>query len=510
VCVSVCRPAPLLGCRLIRVRVESLYICTSYPINTAVHCPTWYQRARVSSSSPTAATSSLLRSSCRPGRLIQTSRGDPSPQQPPPAPLSISSRRLLPPLRPPMLPSPHDAPRLRPGGARASLLGGRPHLRHRAPTPARASAPRPLAAAVGASACSSARPTPPQSPPPASGGRDLGFPRLPRSQHRHGRLPLPWRCQGADPPCRRHADERARPVPPACRPPLAATPRHCRRECLQLGASGLAPASVAGLWWARPWLPPPSPFAAWARSSAPSPAPPRAQTCPSAAARMHAPVLCPQRAALPWRSLLATVGHAWRPLLGVRAPSAAPFTVSAPPRAGLLLARAVQPPQCCHRRHPRPCSPSSSRWPPLNCPRRHPAAQIHRASFIAVVNTPCQVRRRPLPDWTRRATHPFIAFVGSIAAAAFPAESTLLRPSRLDPPTLWLDRVFPSGSVAVVAFPVGSDIPHLFYRGRGHHDRLRRVHCRRPPWRGSLMLERSKKQEGRPAGVLLLCRPADR
>jgi hypothetical protein len=38
-------------------------------------------------------------------------------------------------------------------------------------------------------------------------------------------------------------------------------------------------------------------------------------------------------------------------LPGVRAPSATPFPTSAPPRAGLLLlARAVQPPQCCHRR----------------------------------------------------------------------------------------------------------------------------------------------------------------
>jgi hypothetical protein len=36
------------------------------------------------------------------------------------------------------------------------------------------------------------------------------------------------------------------------------------------------------------------------------------------------------------------------------------------------------------------------------------------------------------------------------------------------------------------------------------------VRCRRPPWRGSLTPGRSKKQEGRPAGALLLCRPADR
>jgi hypothetical protein len=37
VCVSVCGPAPLMGYRPIRVRVESLYICTPSPINTTVH-----------------------------------------------------------------------------------------------------------------------------------------------------------------------------------------------------------------------------------------------------------------------------------------------------------------------------------------------------------------------------------------------------------------------------------------------------------------------------------------
>jgi hypothetical protein len=123
---------------------------------------------------------------------------------------------------------------------------------------------------------------------------------------------------------------------------------------------------------------------------------------------------------------------------------------------------------------------------------------------------PCQVRRRPLPGWNRPVALPFLAFVGSVAAAAFSAGSTLLRPSRLDQPSLWLDRVSPSGSVAAVAFPAGSDIPLLFCRGRGHLDQRSRVRCCRPPWRGSLTSGRSKKQEGRPAGALLLCRPADR
>ena len=72
----------------------------------------------------------------------------------------------------------------------------------------------------------------------------------------------------------------------------------------------------------------------------------------------------------------------------------------------------------------------------------------------------------------------------------------MLRPSRLDPPSLWLDRVSPSGSVTAVAFPAGSDIPLPFCRGRGHLDQRSRVRCCRPPWRGSSTFGRSKKQGG--------------
>jgi hypothetical protein len=63
--------------------------------------------------------------------------------------------------------------------------------------------------------------------------------------------------------------------------------------------------------------------------------------------------------------------------------------------------------------------------------------------------------------------------------------------SRLDPSLSWPSRPYPP-------------LPLLFCRGRGHHDRRRSVRCRRPPWQGSSTSERSKKQEGRPAGALLL------
>jgi hypothetical protein len=67
---------------------------------------------------------------------------------------------------------------------------------------------------------------------------------------------------------------------------------------------------------------------------------------------------------------------------------------------------------------------------------------------------PCPVGPAPPPT-------PFIAFEGSIDAAAFLAGSTLLRPSWLDPSSLWPDRVFPAGSVAVVAFQ--DDLSFPFY-----------------------------------------------
>jgi hypothetical protein len=49
-----------------------------------------------------------------------------------------------------------------------------------------------------------------------------------------------------------------------------------------------------------------------------------------------------------------------------------------------------------------------------------------------------------------------------------------------------------AGSVAVVAFPVGSAVTPLLYHECSHHDRRRRVRCHRPPWRGSSTSGRSK------------------
>lgn len=174
--------------------------------------------------------------------------------------------------------------------------------------------------------------------------------------------------------------------------------------------------------------------------------------------------MCPQLSALP----------------GVRAPTCRP----SPPRAccaattmlsspGLVQPRPLSFSRRLCRQHP---LPSPAQAPArLDPPRRPP---LHRLRWIRCC--------RGLP--------------GRIHLAAdFSARSAVpLAGSRL-----------PSRSVAVVAFPAGSDVPLLLCRGHGHHDRRRRVRCRRPPWQGSLMSLRSKKQECRPVGALLSCRPAD-
>jgi hypothetical protein len=99
---------------------------------------------------------------------------------------------------------------------------------------------------------------------------------------------------------------------------------------------------------------------------------------------------------------------------------------------------------------------------------------------------PCQVRHRPLPGWTRPVALPFIAaIVGFIVVAV---GSMLLWPSRLDPLSLWPDRRLNGWIRHYVAFPTGS----VFYRGRGHPDRRRRMRYRRSPWRGSSTIGREE------------------
>jgi hypothetical protein len=137
------------------------------------------------------------------------------------------------------------------------------------------------------------------------------------------------------------------------------------------------------------------------------------------------------------------------------APRATPFlpAVRAPTRSAPRPSCAhhrLLPLRCVLRRHSRMCRLSSRG---LLLTARAAAQQrltLQASPVAGAANTPCQVRRRPLPGWTRPAAHPFIAFAGSVAAAAFPAGPTLLRPSLLDLSSLWLDRAFPSGSVAAV------------------------------------------------------------
>jgi hypothetical protein len=116
---------------------------------------------------------------------------------------------------------------------------------------------------------------------------------------------------------------------------------------------------------------------------------------------------------------------------------------------------------------PRRTRPQRSALPDVCAPTRRSSPRACCAA-TAVLPSPSLVQPHPLSfSHSRCRQHPFIAFVGSVAVAAFPAGSTLLRPFRLDPPSLWLDRVFPARSVAVVAFPTGSVVsPSILSRAR--------------------------------------------
>jgi hypothetical protein len=132
--------------------------------------------------------------------------------------------------------------------------------------------------------------------------------------------------------------------------------------------------------------------------------------------------------------------------------------------------------------------------------RRHrPLVWLNLAQASARLEPP----RRPFPF--------YVAFVGFVTAAALPGGFTVAvtflarsaiplagsPSSRLDLSLSWPSRPDPP-------------LPILFCRGRSHHDWRKHVRCRRPPWQGSSMFGQSKKQEGRRAGALLLCRPVDR
>jgi hypothetical protein len=125
------------------------------------------------------------------------------------------------------------------------------------------------------------------------------------------------------------------------------------------------------------------------------------------------------------------------------------------------------------------------------------SASYRHASPVAGVRLPARSGAGPARlDLPCHVPSFFVAFVGSVVAAAFPPGSTAtatftarsilplarLPSSWLDPSLSWLSQPDPS-------------IPLLFCRGRGHHDRRSRVRCCRPPWRGTSMTSRGTKQE---------------
>jgi hypothetical protein len=166
-----------------------------------------------------------------------------------------------------------------------------------------------------------------------------------------------------------------------------------------------------------------------------------------------------------------------------------------------------------------PClvqSPPAPWW--RGCPTHRPLRQRlclcnhrHRIGLLPILRTSPIVGDKPLP---KPGTGPCsagpappptplfaIAITGSVAATA----------SRLDLSSLWPDRHLPGLIRRYRGLPRSDlSLPLLFCRRRGHPDQRRRMQCCRPPWRGSSTTGRLKKQEDRPAGALLLCRPADR
>jgi hypothetical protein len=149
------------------------------------------------------------------------------------------------------------------------------------------------------------------------------------------------------------------------------------------------------------------------------------------------------------------------------------------------------------------------------------ATSRHRAGHTLTAHAGSPVAP-PTSSFPRRRRQTALARFGAGPCLAGPARRPpfnrlrwihrclLLRPSWLDQRPFGRIAVFLVGSVAVVAFPAGSVVTPSILRERNHHDRHRRVRCRRPPWRGSSTFGRSKNQEGRPTGALLSCRPTDR
>jgi hypothetical protein len=173
------------------------------------------------------------------------------------------------------------------------------------------------------------------------------------------------------------------------------------------------------------------------------------------------PAAFPTRSALP-APLPTIVGSLSAALLSpVPLPCVGIFARAAPcHRAShLLIARADAP-----------AAPPTSSFSRRRC-RQHPLPGPAQAP--ARLDTP---RRPPLHRlrWIRRCR----GLPGRIhVAATFPARSAVpfgwIASSRLDPSLPWPSR-------PDLLFPL------LFRRGRGHHDRRRRVRCCWPPWRGSL------------------------
>jgi hypothetical protein len=389
-CVSVCGPAPLLGCRPIRVRVESIYctrsLCNTINPFTLLHGITGLGFPPNTHSQPPASSTS--------GRRLPTSVPLPPGGSTFPPGGGTPSHLLVPLLGrqpPPLLCSltPQTEGVLAHG--RRSLIATGARRRRR-----RLAAQGAGAAAIGAGAGSARRhigslpPRRASAPPHAATSLPSG-PRASSPTRRSSRLrrpspPFPQRRRPPVPPDRRAGSSHRRraaatPLPRPWRglssPTLRklAPPSMARRPALPCSAGADPALAAPGGALAAPFPSRPSPLSS-GRSHLGLAVPPQLAPCPVAHAS-HCSALPPAHFASSLSSSTVWLPHPCnlplRPrgstcssrcmtqgssshhdLAGAPFPnSRRPFLLSATslPRTGLLLlARVVQPPQCFHRR----------------------------------------------------------------------------------------------------------------------------------------------------------------
>jgi hypothetical protein len=155
------------------------------------------------------------------------------------------------------------------------------------------------------------------------------------------------------------------------------------------------------------------------------------------------------------------------------------------------------------RRHLRLCRPSSSRWPPSNCPRWCPSSASHFEPLLSPTSNSL-VGPAQTPAWLEPPCCPLPCSLSPSLDPSLPRpsrpDSTLLRPSWLDPSSLWPDR----------------RLHGWIRRCRGYPDQIHRYPFFSAAGTATLtsadagLPGEAPQQEGPEVAAVLLCRLADR